>query len=551
MLIARRWNDSRKVTTTASHMAASGVGERPRYRPDGWRSKRALGTLGSGLTSSVRPARTFRNARRERDAQDPPRLEPAAGDRPRRGRRARGPPERGRAGHRAARRPRALRRALDRLAGDHGRLDPRAGSFASSPTGSSSPCRSPPRRSPATTRATRTRRSGRCSTPSPDSCRSTRAAPTSTSGSTRASPRRWCASPAGRSHLRSTTTSCCASRRWCASSSPTRASASSSTSRSRARRSSACCPSAPRCSRGCSATWWASTPPATCATSRRRCSASRRLDRRGPGALGGREVRVGVFPMGVDAASFAASAEAPGVADEVRALRAGGRATAARVDRLDYTKGIPRRLLAYERLLRERPDLRGRVRLVQVAVPSRTEVGAYQGSAPAWRRWWGGSTAPSRRRTGRHPLPVARPLARGGGDALPRRRRDAGHAAAGRDEPRGEGVRGGPHRRRRGAGALGVHRGRRRAGRGAPREPVRPRRHRRRLQRALEMPEDERRTRMAALRRRVVGLRRGPVGPHLPRAAGGGGRRAAPRARGLARLGGPARRWSGSARRRT
>ncbi len=92
----------------------------------------------------------------------------------------------------------------------------------------------------------------------------------------------------------------------------------------------------------------------------------------------GREVRLGVFPMGVDAASFAASAEAPGVAEEVRALRAGGVRLLLGIDRLDYTKGIPRRLLAYERLLRDRPDLRGRVRLVQVAVPSRTEVGAYQ-----------------------------------------------------------------------------------------------------------------------------------------------------------------------------
>jgi trehalose 6-phosphate synthase/phosphatase len=48
------------------------------------------------------------------------------------------------------------------------------------------------------------------------------------------------------------------------------------------------------------------------------------------------------------------------------------------VDRLDYTKGIPRRLLAYERMLETHPDLREKVRLVQVAVPSRTKVEAYQ-----------------------------------------------------------------------------------------------------------------------------------------------------------------------------
>ena len=47
------------------------------------------------------------------------------------------------------------------------------------------------------------------------------------------------------------------------------------------------------------------------------------------------------------------------------------------IDRLDYTKGIPRRLLAYERMLADHPELHGRVRLVQVAVPSRTNVDAY------------------------------------------------------------------------------------------------------------------------------------------------------------------------------
>jgi trehalose 6-phosphate synthase/phosphatase len=48
------------------------------------------------------------------------------------------------------------------------------------------------------------------------------------------------------------------------------------------------------------------------------------------------------------------------------------------IDRLDYTKGIPRRLLAFEQLLINRPNWRGRVRLVQVAVPSRTGVRAYR-----------------------------------------------------------------------------------------------------------------------------------------------------------------------------
>ena len=97
----------------------------------------------------------------------------------------------------------------------------------------------------------------------------------------------------------------------------------------------------------------------------------------------GRTVRVGVFPMGVDAAALAASAARPEVDAELAALApdaAFGHDVAlfVGVDRLDYTKGIPRRLLAFEQLLVQHPELRERVRLIQVAVPSRTAVRAYQ-----------------------------------------------------------------------------------------------------------------------------------------------------------------------------
>jgi trehalose 6-phosphate synthase/phosphatase len=95
--------------------------------------------------------------------------------------------------------------------------------------------------------------------------------------------------------------------------------------------------------------------------------------------LPGREVRLGVFPMGVDAGAIAAMAADPAIDGEVHAIRGDGSVRIlVGVDRLDYTKGIPRRLLAFERMLEVHPDLREKVRLVQVAVPSRTNVGAYQ-----------------------------------------------------------------------------------------------------------------------------------------------------------------------------
>jgi len=94
---------------------------------------------------------------------------------------------------------------------------------------------------------------------------------------------------------------------------------------------------------------------------------------------GHRHVQLGVFPMGIDAKDFSHAAELPEVAAQVSALRQPSDVQLlVGVDRLDYTKGIPRRLLAFERLLRDHPALREKVRLIQVSVPSRTEVEAYQ-----------------------------------------------------------------------------------------------------------------------------------------------------------------------------
>jgi trehalose 6-phosphate synthase len=47
------------------------------------------------------------------------------------------------------------------------------------------------------------------------------------------------------------------------------------------------------------------------------------------------------------------------------------------VDRLDYTKGIVERLMAFERLLEERTWHQGRVTMVQIAAPSRTRIPSY------------------------------------------------------------------------------------------------------------------------------------------------------------------------------
>ena len=94
----------------------------------------------------------------------------------------------------------------------------------------------------------------------------------------------------------------------------------------------------------------------------------------------GREISLGVFPIGVDAAALNALAEDEGVLREVASIRdeAAGQRIMVGIDRLDYTKGIPRRMLAFERLLEREPQWRGKVRLLQVAVPSRVDVPSYK-----------------------------------------------------------------------------------------------------------------------------------------------------------------------------
>lgn len=102
-----------------------------------------------------------------------------------------------------------------------------------------------------------------------------------------------------------------------------------------------------------------------------------------PGAgvldLEGRRICVGVHPIGIDVDDFQRVAVTEEVDQEVARLRheARGRAIILGVDRLDYTKGIPRRLLAFDRLLERNPALRDKVLFVQLSVPSREKVDAY------------------------------------------------------------------------------------------------------------------------------------------------------------------------------
>ena len=87
---------------------------------------------------------------------------------------------------------------------------------------------------------------------------------------------------------------------------------------------------------------------------------------------GQRTVKVATLPLGIDYERFAERArQAP------RAKKIGEQVVLG-VDRLDYTKGLPERMLVFERLLELHPEHRERTVLLQVAEPSRGAVEEYQ-----------------------------------------------------------------------------------------------------------------------------------------------------------------------------
>ena len=106
------------------------------------------------------------------------------------------------------------------------------------------------------------------------------------------------------------------------------------------------------------------------------------------GLLGGEtEARaraiVRVIPVGIDPDRFAEAAEAATPASPNESMALGidtmlaGRKLILGVDRLDYSKGIPERLEAFARFLEIYPEWRNQVALVQVSVPTRSDVPEY------------------------------------------------------------------------------------------------------------------------------------------------------------------------------
>jgi trehalose 6-phosphate synthase len=97
--------------------------------------------------------------------------------------------------------------------------------------------------------------------------------------------------------------------------------------------------------------------------------------------FGGRRTTVVSVPIGVDFDRIQGMAIDPTLATKQRQLveqfQLRADIVGIGVDRLDYTKGIPERIAALDAVLERRPELRGRLTFLQIGVPSRSELASY------------------------------------------------------------------------------------------------------------------------------------------------------------------------------
>jgi trehalose-6-phosphate synthase len=95
----------------------------------------------------------------------------------------------------------------------------------------------------------------------------------------------------------------------------------------------------------------------------------------------GRSCFVRAFPISIDVDQFRSAALHEGAEARVARLRAryapDDGLLGVGVDRIDYSKGLEEKIKALDILFERHPELRGRFTFVQIAVPSRTAIEAY------------------------------------------------------------------------------------------------------------------------------------------------------------------------------
>jgi trehalose 6-phosphate synthase/phosphatase len=92
-----------------------------------------------------------------------------------------------------------------------------------------------------------------------------------------------------------------------------------------------------------------------------------------------RNLRAGTFPISIDFKEFAGLAASDRISELSSQVHSNlpDRQLILGVDRLDYSKGIPHKLSAFATALERYPEMRRKVSLIQVVVPSRQSIREY------------------------------------------------------------------------------------------------------------------------------------------------------------------------------
>lgn len=95
---------------------------------------------------------------------------------------------------------------------------------------------------------------------------------------------------------------------------------------------------------------------------------------------GGRKLVVHEFPIGIEASEFHQKLASDNAQEKLRRLETDFRdkKVLLGVDRLDYIKGIPQKILAFDKFLTDSPQWLGKVVLIQLAIPTRADVDEYR-----------------------------------------------------------------------------------------------------------------------------------------------------------------------------
>ncbi len=158
------------------------------------------------------------------------------------------------------------------------------------------------------------------------------------------------------------------------------------------------------------------------------------------------QFRLGAFPVAIETAIFIVWPAMRAVRKRLSRIQESlsGVKLVLGIDRLDYSKGIPQRIRAFEAFLEKNPEWHGRVVLLQITPRTRAGIKRIRGH-----RGGGDGTDRSRQRTLRRRRLDADPLyqpilfAHGAFRHLQARRCRAGDAVARRHESRRQGISGG------------------------------------------------------------------------------------------------------------